>query len=79
MKKIYDLELNKSQKLLVYIFKEMDADIAPISVTLDKLTELSKMNRLTVNNSLKELSQLNLISVNYGKGKASNSYMLNID
>ncbi|MFJ7994280.1 hypothetical protein ACIQY5_19155 [Peribacillus frigoritolerans] len=78
MRKIYELNINKSQKLLLYVLKELGAYDEAIPVTLDELTKISSMNRLTVNNNLKELHQNNFIIVESGKGQASNSYRLNL-
>lgn len=78
MRKIYELNINKSQKLLLYVLKELGANEKAIPITLDKLTEVSSMNRLTVNNNLRELHHNNFIIVESGKGQASNSYRLNL-
>ncbi|MBY0224115.1 helix-turn-helix domain-containing protein [Sporosarcina aquimarina] len=73
------MNINKHQKLLLYILKDMGAENEPVPVTLDKLADVAGMSRLTIQKQLKELKEDNLILVGDGKGKAPNSYMLNFD
>jgi biotin operon repressor len=78
MAKISSLNISKSQKLMLYVLKEEGADITPVALTLDRLTDKTSMNRLTVNKCVQELKEMGLLSVESGKGKASNTYKLNI-
>ncbi|WP_409289625.1 hypothetical protein [Peribacillus sp. SCS-37] len=73
---IYSLDINKSEKLLMYILEELGAGTNEVSITLKKLTQISGMNRLTVNNSLKAVHEKKLISIKVGTGTAANRYKI---
>ncbi|WP_369355879.1 hypothetical protein [Lysinibacillus capsici] len=76
---IYKMNLNKNEKILLYVLKEMGAESEPVAITLEKLAEYSRTSRLTVHNSLKELKEVGLIGISEGTGKAPNSYTVKVE
>lgn len=76
---IHRMARNKNQKLLLFTLKEMGAEVEPVPITLDKLAEFTGTARLTVNKQLIMLKEDGLITVVAGKGKAPNTYRLNIE
>lgn len=75
-KRISLLEIEKHEKLLLYVMKELGAEDEPIPASLERLSGLCSLSRRKVNDSLKDLQERELIEVTIGKGKASNLYKI---
>jgi redox-regulated HSP33 family molecular chaperone len=75
---ISKLNIEKHEKLLLFVLKELGADAEPVQASLERLSSLCSLSRRKVNDSLKALGERELIEVTTGKGKASNSYKLKL-
>jgi len=76
--KIYQYNLNKSEKLMLYVLVDLGANLQPVPATLNKLSDVTSMNRNTVNTVVSSLKELGLLTVVTGTGKASNTYQVHL-
>ncbi|MES9696979.1 GntR family transcriptional regulator [Bacillus sp. JJ927] len=65
--------LDKTELLLLYIMKELEADKVPVKLSYNQLQDYLRANRNTTSKAIK-----GLLSVTVGQGKASNTYQLRI-
>lgn len=77
-KLIRTLPINKTEKLLLYVLVEMEANKQAVSITYDKLTEYCGSHRNSIGPSMKNLIELGYISVEKGHGKAANAYRVTL-
>ncbi|PDY90650.1 winged helix-turn-helix domain-containing protein [Bacillus toyonensis] len=70
--------LDKTELLLLYIMKELEADKTPVKLSYNQLQDYLRANRNTTSKAIKGLKEQGLLSVKVGLGKASNTYQLKI-
>ncbi|MDA1776023.1 GntR family transcriptional regulator [Bacillus cereus group sp. BY9-3LC] len=71
--------LDKTELLLLYIMKELEADKAPVKLSYNQLQDNLWANRNTTSKAIKGLKEQGLLSVTVGQGKASNTYYLTLE
>jgi len=76
LKEIYNSDLSKSEKLLLYVLNEMKDSEGIVKATYQALSMYANSSRNTVVKSLQDLEKRKLIEVKAGKGKASNTYKI---
>ncbi|BCC48696.1 hypothetical protein BCJMU02_4005 [Bacillus cereus] len=70
--------LDKTELLLLYIMKELEADKAPVKLSYNQLQDYLRANRNTTSKAIKGLKEQGLLLVTVGQGKASNTYQLRL-
>ena len=70
--------LDKTELLLLYIMKELEADKVPVKLSYNQLQDYLRANRNTTSKAIKGLKEQGLLSVTVGQGKASNTYQLRL-
>ncbi|EJS11208.1 GntR family transcriptional regulator [Bacillus sp. MYb56] len=71
--------LDKTELLLLYIMKELEADKAPVKLSYNQLQDYLRANRNTTSKAIKGLKEQGILSVTVGQGKASNTYQLTLE
>ncbi|MCC2500784.1 MULTISPECIES: GntR family transcriptional regulator [Bacillus] len=71
--------LDKTELLLIYIMKELEADKAPVKLSYNQLQDYLRANRNTTSKAIKGLREQGLLSVTVGRGKAANTYQLTLE
>ncbi|MFF2881523.1 GntR family transcriptional regulator [Bacillus toyonensis] len=71
--------LDKTELLLLYIMKDLEADKVPVKLSYNQLQDYLRANRNTTSKAIKGLKEKGLLSVTVGQGKASNTYYLTLE
>ncbi|PKJ52092.1 winged helix-turn-helix domain-containing protein [Bacillus sp. SN10] len=79
MKLFKRTNLDKTELLLLYIMKDLEADKAPVKLSYNQLQDYLRANRNTTSKAIRGLKEQGLLSVTVGQGKASNTYQLTLE
>lgn len=76
---IYRLSgLDRYEKFLLYVLKDMNADEKPVTLTYDQLAELIGASRNTASKAVKNLEAAGYIRVVKGEGRSASRYRLTL-